>query len=790
MKHPPCDVYRFDRFEAQVRTGHLLRGGKRVRIEELPFRMLVVLLETPGQVVSREDLRDRLWGDRTFGEFDNGLHVAAAKLREALGDNASQPRFIETVRRRGYRFIGQVEQVFEEPATVPSEPDSKEPIALSEVSSAPELVPATLVATARSVLRGRKRLLISAIAAGAVLLAAGIFVYGWYAHRPLAGNQDRIAVGSFSNSTGDDVYSRILASAFRVKLNESPYLNLIPDRQFRRELKSTATESPGLADELRACAIAKGQILLRGNLKAQSQGYQVQLSAWRCSNRNLLVTEHAHADAGVNILSALDDAAKQMRRRLGESEDSLDRFNVPLALATTASLTALDAFTQGEEKRANEQEVKAISDYQLAVDLDPQFALAYARLGTVYSNAGEYELSRRYYQKAFDLREHTTDRERLYIAAHYYSSATGEIQRAIDAYELWRSVYPHDMTPLNNLADEYIAVGKPEKSIGLALEAIHADPAAKLPYATLALAYLRSGNYQALGKLCQDPAYHTTDIMPLHNACYLLAFVRQDEAGMQRELDMVHGNPAESELLDEAAWAAMYRGRIAEAHRLFSAAEQSAHANHLDEFAIEIELDEANLEADLGYVKAAEDHVHHALQNAGDSAEMDAYGALALAQVGDIAGAEAEGKKLQRIAPKDTILNSVVLASAQALAAIRRHDAATALVALERVHPLDFCSEMELAPAYYRGLAYLEAGRPVEAKREFQSVVDHRALAPDSPYVPLALLKEGRVFQHSGDRENAAHTYQMVADIWKNADADFPPRAELERARLELAAMR
>ena len=773
MNSAACAAYRFDSFEVRVRSGFLLREGKRVRIEELPFRMLVVLLERQGQVVSREELRHRLWGENRFGEFDNSLHVAATKLREALGDHAGDPRYVETVRRRGYQFIGEAEQLFdEEPVAAPDE--------VSQAAAVEEEQPVAV----------RRRWLppaAAAIAAVAVLAAAGTLIYRWREMRPLAGSQDRVVLGGFTNNTGDDSYNRVLLLAFRVKLNESPYLNLIPEQQLKQLGKGAGMTS--LAEELHACVALHGQILLRGELTAQSQGDQVRLSAWQCATGRLLVTEKAHADSRAKILPALDAATQQLRRRMGESESSLQRFNVPLTQATTASQAALNAFTRGEEKRSDGQEMDAISDYRLAVDLDPQFAIAYARLGTIYSNSGEHALSRRYYQKAFDLRERATDRERLYIATHYYLS-TGELQRSIDAYELWHSVYPRDMAPSNNLSNEYLVIGKPEKSVDLALAAIRADPAVSRPYGTLAQAYLRSGRYAELGSLCADPARAGMDILSFHNACFLLAFTRQDMAGMQRELRGVHGNSAESELIEEAAWAAMYGGRVEEARRLFAEAEQNARQNNLAEFAVEVDLDEANLEADLGFVREASVRAHHALKGAPDSADVQAYAALALAQVGDAAGSEREARMLKAESPEDTILNSVVLASAQALTQLQRHDPAGAIQALERARPLELCNAMELAPVYYRGLAYMAGKHYAEAAKEFQKVIDHRALVPDSPYIPLALLNSGRALRLAGDRANAARSYQQAEVIWKNADADFPPLKQLVKEQHELAALR
>ncbi len=764
-----CDAYRFGRFEARVRTGYLLREGRRIKIEELPFQMLLVLLESPGQVVSKESLRDRLWGQGTFGELDSSLHVAAAKLREALGESAGEPLFIQTVRRRGYQFIGEVVPVFE---------------SAPEVAPVPGTVPATLPvelapseSAAKDTGRKSRRLAISFAALAVLAAIVAIFIYR-YTHRPLAQSRDRILLGGFANSTGDNSYNG-LSHAFRVKLEESPYLSMIPDRQFRKVVKDP--DSASMQEELKACVSLNGQILLTGQIVPQPPGYEVIATAWKCAGGHLLTTQKARASAKDRVLAALDQVTEQMRRRLGESESSLQKFNVPLSQATTASLAGLKAFTLGEEKRANGQEFESISDYKLAVDLDPQFALAYARLGTIYSNAAEFEQSSAYFKKAFEMRERTTDRERLYITSHYYSVTTGEIQRSIDAYELWHSLYPRDMSPASNLALAYLSIGQPERAVDLAQTAFQMDASSGFPVAVLARAYLETRNLAGLEKLCAEMGSGNSDVITLHESCFLLAFLKNDDAGMQGQLQWARGNPAESELLDEAGWVAMYRGRVTEGRRFFAEARQIAIDRKFLELAATVDLDEAGLEADFGYSREAREHALDALALAPESTNTQASAALALARAGDATRAQAEAGKAAAQAPLDTILNSAELASVQAAIQLLKHDPKAAIQALEPARPLDLCSTMGLAPAYYRGLAYLQDKEFDKAAGEFRRVIDHRSLAPDSPYIGLAEVGLGRAYQLAGDRTNALRAYHDAENIWKGADADFLPPTCMNR---------
>jgi eukaryotic-like serine/threonine-protein kinase len=763
-----CDAYLFGPFELRLRAGVLLRKGKRVRVQELPLQMLLVLLENHGQLVSRRNLQSRLWGHETFVEVDNGLHVVAGKLREALGDHASNPLFIKTISGRGYCFIGEVTPVFDSHPEVLTEPTST-----------------VLSMETKELVTGHRPLSVAiwSVLAIVSLVATSALIYR-YVHRPLASDQDRVVVGGFANSTGNSDLDGTLSSAVQLKLQESPYLSMISYQRFRSLVKDP--DSAPLKEELHACTSLDGQLLLKGQILALAAGYRILLTAWRCADGRLLTTQKAEADSQATILPALDLATEQMRRRLGESDSSLQKFNVPLMQATTASLTALKAFTLGEEKRSQGLQAESIARYKLAVDLDPQFALAYARLGNVYTNIGQASLSGEYYRKAFDLRNRTTDRERLYIITHYYAYTTGEIKRAIADYELWRTLYPRDSVPTSNLAVEYLQIGQSQDVVELARKAVQLDPTNKLSYVMLAQAYVKTGDYTNVNALCNDPAQATTDFLGFHEICFQAASAQNDEAVMQRQLQWAHGNPEESELLDDAALVAMYRGKMSEAGRLFAEAKQNALQNNFAESAADIQLNKANIEADFGYTQEARKDAMGALELASGNASEEAFAALALARAGDISRAQSEASKASSQAPLDTILNSAVLASVRAAIQLQRHDSKGAILSLEEARPFDFCDPMRLAPAYYRGLAYLQDKQPQRAIREFQQVADHRTLADYPLYVVLSQLEMGRALQLIGDQASAAQAYDEIARIWKDADSGFPPLQELRAYQREV----
>jgi DNA-binding winged helix-turn-helix (wHTH) protein/tetratricopeptide (TPR) repeat protein len=760
---PRCEAYRFDCFEASLKLGTLLQRGQRLRVQALPFKMLVALLEKPGELVTKEELADRLWGQEIFTEIDQSLYVMAGKLRQVLGDDASQPHFIKTDSGKGYRFIASVTPVFA-PA-----PEQSGPLPLPA-----EQTELTVKPTSR---RAAFRLLAVVIVAA---LVTGFAAYK-YEHRALINDQDRVVVAAFTNSTGNADLDGTFSSALRSQLQQSPYINLIPDNRFDALIKSP--KSASLQDELRACIKLDGQVLLKGRILALAQGYQVTLSAWRCASGRLLTTQRAAASSQATILSALDLAGEGMRRRLGEPEASLRRFNVPTVQAATPSLAALRAFNLGEEKRFTGDLIAAVASYRLAVDLDPQFATAYGRLGTVYHNTGQFALSAQAFERAFELRDsRTSDRERLYIITLYYRFATGQIKRTIEDYELWRTLYPRDVAPIHNLAAQYLSIGQPQRALDLARQAIQLEPTDDIHYELLAEAHLRLGDFADVQGLCEDPAHGNMTLMRFHLACFEAGFGQNDEVAMNRQLQWAHGNPEESEALDDSAWAAVYFGRISDARVLFRKAKDSAVQNKSIELAAGIELDQALLEADVGLLPAARTLAREVLKLPFEGASEQANVARVLARSGDTALAMTIAKKAAGMAPLNDLINSTMLAMVRAAVYMQKADPARAVEALEESREFELCSCMQLAPGYYRGLAYLQNNQPGLALGQFQQIIDHRFLSPPfSVYLVLSQLELGHAYQLLGDSTSANSAFAKVEMAWKDADRNFPPLQKLRR---------
>jgi DNA-binding winged helix-turn-helix (wHTH) protein/tetratricopeptide (TPR) repeat protein len=765
MPQDDCEAYRFDTFEVRLKDEILLRDGVVVPIQRLPFRMLVALLERAGELVSRDELQKRLWGEQTYLEFDNNLHVAATKLREALGQTGAGPRFVITEPRRGYRFVAVVTPVYR-----PGIQDEEPPDALPD--TAPRAVPRFMAR------RARRPIL---IVCGCILGIAACVAAAWFAYRihnsPIVDRDARVVLGGFQNRTGNPALDGILSGAFQLKLRQSPYLRFIEDEKFSAKVRDP--DSATLKSQFAACVALDGRVLLTGAVVNAPHGYQVVLSEWRCRTGTLLATEKGNANDGLSLLHALDTTTEALRRRMGEPAETLQGFNASITQVTTSSLAALKAFGLGDRELARGNQAEAISNYRLAIDLDSQFVLAYARLGMIYSNEIDPTLARQYLSKAFLLRERTTDRERLLIAANYYSRVTGESQHAIDTYELWRSLYPYDLTPNTNLAIEFLEMGRPDKAIEPARAAQRLDASDTYATTNLALSYLETGDFSSLNALCAGAA-HPLSVTPLfHSYCYQSAFAQNNAAAMQHETQLAAGNSAEILILNHASRIAMLHGDLPEADRLYRLAIQKALQDKGAGLAASFQLEQAQCQAELGASGRARQEVELALRQSPADPTSQALAALVYARTGDRARALTLATAASKAVPADTIVNAAILPLVHGVIALNAADAKAAIRALEPALPLDLNGTLPFASAYYRGLAYEQDHQWEAAAGEFRRVVDHRFVSPDSLYVVLSELELGHVLDMSVHSAEAAKVFEQVASTWRNASSDFAPRKKL-----------
>lgn len=443
-------VARFGLYEADVRQRVLTKGGLKVRLQDQPFQVLALLLERPGELVTREEIQQKLWPADTYVAFDDGLNTAIKKLRSALSDTADNPRFIETVPRRGYRFVAPVNILPERQLAI----DDARPTESLPNFQVPETSAADAKLVAAQPLRpGRLRHVW--LAFGGLLLAGAIAGY-LHLRAPSfhVTPSDTIVLADFVNTTGETVFDHSLREATDVGLQQSPYLNIVPDRKtaaILTEMRRGADDQMSGKVAIEVCQRAGSKVTVQGSISSIGTTYLVGLAAIRCDNGAPIAREEAEARRKEDVVDALGHATSRLRARLGESMPSIQKYDVPLVAATTPSLDALRAYGLALSTLERSGDLAAVPFFKRAIEFDPNFALAYGTLADIYMNLGEIELARQNAIKAYELKDRVTDLEKLSIETGYRLYVTGELEKAVDAFEVARRTYPVSSRFLNDL---------------------------------------------------------------------------------------------------------------------------------------------------------------------------------------------------------------------------------------------------------------------------------------------------------------------------------------------------
>ena len=783
-------LIRFGIFEADLTAGELRKGGSRIRLQEQPFQILAMLLERPGQIITREDLRSKLWPGDTFVDFEHGVNSGVARLREALGDSADSPRYIETLPRRGYRLIAPVEG---SPQAPPVASSANGALAETDTLPAPQteaanLVPQSPPAAAARRFAWRRSLALAAVAAG--LLGLASYFYLRPAHALT--ESDSIVLAEFTNSTADPVFDNTLRQALAVKLVDSPFLNIVPDDRMRETLRfmgRSADERPTTATAREVCQRLSGKAMLSGSITQLADHYSLLLEATNCTTGDSLARAGAEAVGKGGVLKALDTTAAEIRRKLGESLSSIQKNDVPIEQATTTSLEGLKAFSLGQAERNRGDEPRSVPYFQNAIELDPNFAMAYAVLGQVYANMGETTLSVDYTQKAFDRRERASERENLYISSHYYENVLRDLDRTTQIYDLWRRTYPRDVVPAINLGSLYVTLGQPDKALSELADARRLDPDSAFVHSNLLLSYFDLNRLDEAKSTLDEAAARGLDASEFHLARYIIASIEGDTATIKRETAFAADKPFNHDLLMLEADSAAYSGHLRTAQELFRQAADSARRYGRKESAAEEQASAALVEAEFGRPNDAR-QLARASWNGIAVTQAQTTAALALARSGDAASAEVIANDLAQRFPSDTLLNAVDLPTIRAAVELDRGNASAAVRLLQAALPYDVCKSEDAPVAYapyLRGEAYLRAGDGKAAETEFRKLFDHGARLANRPERALALLGLARARALTGDITGSRMAYQDVLALWKDADPDLPV---LQQARAEYARLR
>jgi serine/threonine protein kinase/tetratricopeptide (TPR) repeat protein len=629
---------------------------------------------------------------------------------------------------------------------------------------------------------GRRRWLLASVAALVIAAVAGGAFF--YSRRASAlTEKDFILLTDFTNTTGDQVFDGTLKQALAVQLEQSPFLNVYPQERVREALRF-AGRSPDdrvtvpVARDL--CQREAVKAILSGSIGSMGSNYVVTLEALNCRTGDTIARQQSEAASKEKVLQALGTAAKGIRGPLGETVTSIERFSAPIEQATTSSLEALKAYSMGDDKRAREGDLPTLPFYKRAVELDPNFAMAYARMGAVYSNLGELRLSEENAQRAFDLRDRTSELEKFYITAHYYQSVTGDVQKSIENYELWIQTYPRDWTPRNNVAGDYQDIGEFQKALAQGLECLRLQPNDVLPYQNVIGSYIRLNQLEEAKAIYKQAVEKKLDTMVGHSQRFNIAYLEGDTQEMDRQVAWASDNPEESTILLSEAQVAASRGQLKRARELSQQAFDSAKRVDLQSTAALAAGLRGTVESWLGDSSAARSWSTQALDLSSDQMVWEA---ATLALAGDSTRPQkvidAEGKRR----PKDTTLQQNWIPQARAAIEIKRANPAAAVEVLK---PAALLEPNDIGPTFYRGLAYLNMKSGKEAAAEFRKIHERRNINMLSPLHPISQLELARSLALTGDTAGARSAYQDFFALWKDADPDLPllKQAKDEYARL------
>jgi len=763
MQTIPGTVYRFGPFTVDPAAGELLKHGKRVKIQDQPFRLLLILLENAGEVVARTAIQGRIWDGNTFVDFDSSLRVAVGKLREALADDAGSPHYVETIPKRGYRFVGAV-------AASP----------FADGASATELASAT----SSSEERARKTTGINrwAWVLGLLLVAAaGVASWFSFAKHKVLKETDTLVLADFENHTGDPVFDGTLRQGLAIQLEQSPFLQIVGDEQMQRDIRLMSLK-PGahitMSTARDICIRDGAAATIDGSIASLGKRYVLTLQAASCQNGATLAREQIEADDKEHVLRALGTAATALRRRLGESLSTIQEHNLPLEQVTTSSLEALQSYTAGLGELNRGRFLAAVPLLQRAVALDPSCAMAYYYLGMASLNAGDKDHENEYLKKAYSLIGRVSQYERYLISSGYYQSI-GELYKDIDVYRLGIVDYPRAWGFRNGLSVDLIDLGQFEDGLREGRAATQLQPNAEPPYRRVLDAYMCLGRLGEARSVAKQARLQGIDGARIHQRFLEMAYIEDDQAAAAREIKWFAGRPEEYLSFGLQAAQLNLLGQRSESGKLYRRAANSAQLQGLGSVAAGFE--EANARADALL---------------GNCATVRRLGrpALALATCGETAKAEKFIAENSKLFPTGTLWNAVQLPEIRAAGEIQGDRPTKAIELLASAAPFERAYPETV---YLRGQAYLRLRKGAESAAEFQKILDHKGASWGSTwlypnwgqYYSLSYLGLARAYALTGDtaKAKAKAAYRNFLSLWKDAD---PNSSILAQARTECDKLR
>jgi eukaryotic-like serine/threonine-protein kinase len=781
-------VLRFGPFELNAAAEELRENGSLRRLPPQPFRVLLLLAGRAGQIVTREEIRHCLWGERKYVDIERGINFCVNQIRSALRDPAEMSHYIKTLPRRGYCFVATSARLA--PSTGVATSIGGGASIEQSLGAAPEV----RVSAHHRVnnIGGALRLLAAAVV---LLIFFLIPTSGEYAkpHPTLAlTERDIVVLADFANSTGEEVFDDSLRQALAIELKQSPFLNVLADTKVRETLKRMGRRdaprmTPDVAREV--CLRTGSKAVLDGRIFKRGDHYLMNLSAVSCDSGDALLNEQGEAAHLGDVLPTLGGIATRFRAGLGESLRSVKAFDVPIDL-TTDSLEALKSYSEGIKVLVTQGEAPSIPFFLRAVELDPSFPVAYAALAGRYSNLNQPTMALSYATKAYALRDRVSERERLVITTRYLR-LQGELERLTQALDMWISEYPRDAGPHGSLGSNYAFMGEYAKALTEWQTALRLSPDDVTMYENVSLIFLTLNRpFEAQQALNSAFAQHL-DGGGLHWVAYYLGFVQKNTESMQEQVQWAIGKPgSEDILLSAQADTEAYFGTLGKARELSRRAVDSATRSDYPEAAALWQVNDALREAEFNEVREVRINVKQALALS-NGRNVKVLAALALARIGETDQAETLVNQLQRENPRNPVFTQYRLPSIKAAIALSQGNPTRAIECLEMIRPYELGQPSPsglapLYPAYLRGLAYLSLRNGAAAAVEFNKLLDNPGVALNFAPAILAHLELARAYVLTNDVAKARSAYERFLTLWKDADSSVSLHvaAKKEYARL------
>jgi DNA-binding winged helix-turn-helix (wHTH) protein/tetratricopeptide (TPR) repeat protein len=778
-------LYRFGQFVLDPRRRTLSRADSPVSLTPKAFDVLLFLVQNPNRLVTKEELLQAVWSDAIVEEGNLTQYIS--HLRKALGDNSEDTRLIVTIARKGYQFTARVTVVAEEPAIAKHATLQAAAAETSETDAPLVEFPTREKVTRSPPPRLRLGKWFPAAALLAVIVAAS-WLYWSYHRRVALSATDTIVLAGVKNDTSDPVFDDALDTALRYEMQQTPYLNVLGDDKVfgtlaQLNLPPTTKLTPEVARQV--CGKTNSKLVISQSIGDAGNGYHLQMRALDCGSGATLAIERADIGKRSEVVHELGVTAARLRAKLGEPADSLARFNQPLENALSSSLEALQAGTQADKLYLAGDAKGAVKLFQRAVELDPNLAVTYGRMGAAYLFLGNTELSEASYTRAYQLRDRLTEKDRLSAEINYYSNVIGDWEKEYSSVLRFLEIFPRDVLAHANLRAAFVHLGQPDRAADEAAEVARLRPSSYYFGSAIQSIRFASRFNEARSWLAKADALKL-DTSLIRRERLIVAFATGDWGSVEKILKEEEPGKYREDFLREHSLIEVQQGRFHSAESLrLQALGQTSKASNVDWWVVLSALENA---------EAGKDVQARRFENEAARRKLDLNNktalALALARSGRTEEAGKLADQISAERPLDTIVQNYFIPTIRAAIKLQQHDPTTAIDLLRGTakYELAVTSSFDfIYPAYIRGLAYLELGDGQSAAAQFQKLIDNPGFTVRHVTGPLAWLQLGRAQKMMGDEAAARKSYETFLDLWKNADPDIPiyQQAKAEYAQLK-----